>query len=117
MPDNSILDLTRLEEAFEDDVAGIADLLDMALETGKKHVDALRDGIADHDLNKVARAAHGVKGSASNIGASAVTEIANAIDDLARGSVWEDIPALTDDLEAAYAELRATVVAYRRAVL
>lgn len=116
MPDKSILDLTRLEEAFEDDVNGIADLLEMALETGAKHVRAMREGIAVHEIEKVARAAHGVKGSASNIGAPAVTDVAKAIDERARAANWDGIPALADRLEVAYADLRNEVASYRAAI-
>lgn len=116
MPDKSILDLSRLEEAFEDDVVGIADLLEMALETGAKHVRSMREGIEAHEIEKVSRAAHGVKGSASNIGAPAVTAVATSIEERARLGSWDDIPGLTDRLEATYAELRAAVGQYRAEV-
>jgi HPt (histidine-containing phosphotransfer) domain-containing protein len=115
--DSSVLDLTRLQEAFEDDVAGIADLLDMALGTGAKHTKALIDAIAARDLTLVGRAAHGIKGSASNIGAPKVTAVALAIEERARSADWDAINKLAADLEASYAELGRTVVAYRAEVL
>src|ERR1700694_3175425 len=79
LPDKAILDITRLEEAFEDDTAGIAELLEMALETGKKHRAALEEGLAAGDAAVVARAAHGIKGSAGNIGANVVYGLATEL--------------------------------------
>ena len=84
LQDSEILDLSRLVEAFEDDTAGIADLLDMALETGAKHRLALADGVARGDAEVVRRAAHSIKGSASNIGAARVSSIAADIENQAR---------------------------------
>jgi HPt (histidine-containing phosphotransfer) domain-containing protein len=116
VPDKAILDLTRLQEAFDDDVIGIADLLDMALQTGRKHVGFMNDGIKNHSIETVARAAHGIKGSASNVGAGNVTLVATEIESRARAGSWDGVEALTRDLENAYEELRTTVVAYRAEV-
>lgn len=112
MPDKDILNLARLEEAFEDDTEGIADLLGMALNTGMQHLERLRTGIADGDIGTVSRAAHGIKGSASNVGAGVVAEISGEIEERARSGVWEGIAGLTDQLEGAYAQLRTSVAAY-----
>jgi HPt (histidine-containing phosphotransfer) domain-containing protein len=112
----AVLDLSRLQEAFEDDVAGIADLLEMALGTGAKHTKTLRDGIAAADLTAVAKAAHGIKGSASNIGAPGVTAVAIQIEDRIRSGSWDGVAELAEALDAAYAALRETVADYRRAI-
>ena len=116
MPDKAILDLTRLQEAFDDDVIGIADLLDMALETGRKHVGFMNEGIKTHTIETIARAAHGIKGSASNVGAGNVTQVATQIEARARAGSWDGVEPLVRDLEHAYEELRKTVVAYRAEV-
>jgi len=116
LSDKSILDLSRLQEAFDDDVLGIADLLEMALATGAKHVRTLRDGIEQNDITIVSRAAHGIKGSASNVGAGNVTKVATAIEDRARAANWDGILPLADELESAYAQLRESVAAYRAEV-
>ncbi|HTD35266.1 MAG TPA: Hpt domain-containing protein, partial [Candidatus Elarobacter sp.] len=84
MPDRTILDITNLEEAFEDDTAGIAELLGMAMATGRKHRAALDAGLAAGDATMVARAAHGIKGSAGNIGANVVYRLATELDARAR---------------------------------
>jgi HPt (histidine-containing phosphotransfer) domain-containing protein len=113
VPDKAILDLSRLQEAFDDDVIGIADLLDMALATGRKHVAAMNEGVRSHTIEMVARAAHGIKGSASNVGAGNVTAVATEIETRSRAGSWDGIEQLARDLEAAYAELGTRVKEYR----
>ncbi len=113
MPDNEVLDLTRLEEAFEDDTAGIADLLDMALQTGAKHRSSLVQGIAAGDAAAVAKAAHGIKGSAGNIGANHVYRLATELDARARTGDISDARERVDAIDAAYARVAEEVRAYR----
>ncbi len=113
MPDKRILDLERLEEAFEDDTAGIAELLDMALATGAKHRQALAEGIASGDAEVVRRAAHSIKGSAGNIGANLVMRLAAELDERARAGDLSDAPARVEAIDAAYAEVAEEVRAYR----
>jgi len=117
LPDSAILDLSRLREAFEDDDAGIIELLEMALETGAKHVERLKSALAEGDARSVARAAHGIKGSASNIGALEVTRISATIEDQARNDRLDGVTQLAAQLEGAYAELRQTVRDYRTEAL
>lgn len=116
MQDNQILDLTRLEEVFEDDRAGIAELLEMALETGAKHRQALDEGLAGGDATAVARAAHGIKGSAGNIGASRVAALATELDQRARTGNLEGAKERIEAIGAAYEELAGRVRAYRDAI-
>jgi HPt (histidine-containing phosphotransfer) domain-containing protein len=113
LPDKSVLDLWRLQEAFEDDVTGIADLLDMALETGRKHRTALHEGLAAGDASVVARAAHGIKGSAGTIGATAVYALAADLDARARTGNLEGARESVAAIDAAYARVADEVRAYR----
>jgi len=111
-----VLDLWRLEEAFENDTAGIADLLEMALETGRKHRAALEAGLAAGDANVVARAAHGIKGSAGTIGATAVYALAMELDARARTGNLDGARERVDAIDAAYAKVADEVRAYRASV-
>ena len=108
-----MLDLWRLEEAFEDDTTGIADLLEMALETGRKHCAALEAGLAAGDAAVVARAAHGIKGSAGNIGANVVYRLATELDARARTGDLDGARGRIDAINAAYARVAEEVRAYR----
>lgn len=116
LPDKTILDLTRLEEAFEDDTDGIAELLDMALETGAKHRRVLREGIAANDADVVRKAAHGIKGSAGNMGATRVMELAAELEARARAGDLTGASASVDAIDAAYDAVAGEVRAYRAAL-
>ncbi len=116
LPDKAILDIARLEEAFEDDVAGIAELLEMAMETGRKHRAALAQALANADASGVARAAHGIKGSAGNIGANVVYGLATELDARARTGSLEGARERIEAIDAAYARVEEEVRAYRAAV-
>jgi HPt (histidine-containing phosphotransfer) domain-containing protein len=116
LPDKEILDITRLEEAFEDDRNGIADLLDMALETGRKHRRALEEGLAAGDASVVARAAHGIKGSSGNIGANVVYRLAMDLDGRARTGDLDGARESIEAIDAAYARVADEVRAYRASI-
>ena len=76
MGDTPILEISRLEEIFEDDTAGIADLLEAAMGTGATNQATLRDALGRHALDDVMRAAHAIKGSTANIGGNEVAAAA-----------------------------------------
>jgi len=107
-----VLNLERLQEAYEDDRAAIANLLGLARETELRYITALHEAIAKGEIRGVARAAHSIKGSASNIGAQRVSRIAADIEDQAKLEHWERIPALTEELERSYAELSSHITQY-----
>jgi HPt (histidine-containing phosphotransfer) domain-containing protein len=107
-----VLNLERLEEAYDDDRPAIANLLALARETELRYITALRDGMARADLRAVARAAHSIKGSASNIGATGVSRIAADIEEQARHDRWEGIAVFADELDRRYAELTVRIAAY-----
>jgi HPt (histidine-containing phosphotransfer) domain-containing protein len=109
---DDVLNLTRLEEAYDDDRAAIASLLGLARETESRYIRALREAIAQADLRAVARAAHSIKGSASNIGATRVSRIAADIEDQARRERWDGIAGFADDLDRGYAELTSRIAEY-----
>ncbi len=95
------------------DTAGIADLLEAAMQTGAAHQAALREGIERGALDDVMRAAHAIKGSSANIGGNEVAAFAADIETAARAGTWDGIAENAQNLDAAYDRLRAAVVAYR----
>jgi HPt (histidine-containing phosphotransfer) domain-containing protein len=116
MGDTPILEISRLEEIFEDDAAGIADLLEAAMETGAKNQASLRDGLARGVLDDVMRAAHAIKGSTANIGGNEVAAVAGRIEAAARAQTWDGIEPGVTELDVAYERLREAVRAYRAGV-
>jgi HPt (histidine-containing phosphotransfer) domain-containing protein len=113
MPDTPILEISRLEEIFEDDTAGIADLLEAAMATGATTQAALRDAFERRALNDVMRAAHSIKGSSANVGGNEVAEVAGRIEAAARAGTWNGIEPALIELDEAYERLRGAVRAYR----
>lgn len=113
MTPDDVLNLSRLEEAFGDDRAGIANLLGMACATELRYLAALREAIANADIRAVASAAHSIKGSASNIGAIQMSRVAADIEDLARRQSWDGIAEHAAQLERRYDEVCARVEMYR----
>ncbi|MGA2395622.1 MAG: Hpt domain-containing protein [Candidatus Lustribacter sp.] len=113
MGDTPILEISRLEEIFEDDTAGIADLLEAAMGTGAANQATLRDAVARRQLDEVMRAAHAIKGSTANIGGNEVAALAARIEDAARAQTWDGIEPATIELDQAYERLREAVRAYR----
>ena len=112
MGDTPILEISRLEEIFEDDRAGIVDLLEAAMRTGETYQQALRDGLRRQDLNDVMRAAHAIKGSSANVGGNEVADVSARIENAARAGTWDGIAADADELDRAYDRLRGAVRSY-----
>ncbi len=88
----------------------------MALETGKKHRRAIEAGLDANDATAVARGAHGIKGSAGNIGANVVYRLAAELDERARTGSLDGARERVDAIDAAYARVAEEVRAYRARV-
>lgn len=114
--DTPILEISRLVEIFEDDTAGIVELLESAMKTGAGYQEALRTGLAQQELDDVMRAAHAIKGSASNVGGNEVAEVAARIENAARAATWNGIADDALALDRAYDRLREAIQAYRAEV-
>lgn len=116
MGDTPILEISRLEEIFEDDREGIADLLEAAMGTGAANQATLRDALERHVLDDVMRASHAIKGSTANIGGNEVAAVAGRIETAARANTWDGIEPAAIELDAAYERLRGAVRAYRAGI-
>jgi HPt (histidine-containing phosphotransfer) domain-containing protein len=116
MGDTAILEISRLEEIFEDDTAAIADLLEAAMGTGATNQATLRDALGRRVLGDVMRAAHAIKGSTANIGGNEVAAAAAIIEDAARAQTWDGIEPAAIELDLAYERLREAVRAYRAGI-
>jgi HPt (histidine-containing phosphotransfer) domain-containing protein len=116
MGDTPILQISRLEEIFEDDTAAIADLLEAAMGTGVTNQATLHGALARRALDDVMRAAHAIKGSAANIGGNEVAAAAAVIEDAARAQTWDGIEPAAIELDQAYERLREAVRAYRAGI-
>jgi HPt (histidine-containing phosphotransfer) domain-containing protein len=116
MGDTPILEISRLEEVFEDDTTAIADLLEAAMGTGATNQASLHDALTRHALGDVMRAAHAIKGSTANIGGNEVAAVAALIENAARAQTWDGIEPAVIELDLAYERLREAVRAYRAGI-
>lgn len=85
----------------------VCEMIDLFLENAPKQLGAARIGMQAGDLVMVHRAAHSLKSSAGNFGAEALRELAGRIERLTGENKADTLPALLDELEAAFAQTRS----------
>ena len=74
------LDLVMLGELKEVMEEGFALLIETFIEDSEKHINNIASALASHDGESVRRAAHSLKGSASNIGALQLTDSCRSLE-------------------------------------
>ncbi len=99
------LDFSRLTEIFEDDREGIVDVLRACATYVRAAVVDLERLARAGDVEGVARAAHGIKGSCANVGALACERAASMVQSAARdgtirAEVVREFARLLADLDA-----------------
>lgn len=82
-------------------------LIDVFLKNVPERIGAARAGERAGDLEAVEQAAHALKSSAGNLGAARLRDLAARIEDLAEARGSEGLSALLDELETAFAAVRA----------
>ena len=92
--------LRELTAPGEPDV--LADVLQLFLEEFPKKLRTLQAAMEAGDAEQVARAAHSLKGSSGNIGASSMLDICGRIDDFARAGDLEKLTPLVGQLTDEY---------------
>ena len=86
----------------------VVELLSTYLRDSLEYIGRAQSAIAGHDLAALASAAHGMKGSVANFGASRAVELADALQQSAKSGV--PLPALQvqfESLQRELAEVRA----------
>lgn len=102
MLDNQALE--RLRKLGGDRLAGR--MIALFLETGPERIQAARAGERAGDFDQVRRAAHSLKSSAGNIGATSLQAIADRLEQHAEAGQAEPVFRLVNELEMAFAEVR-----------
>lgn len=104
--DPDVLDRLRaLNVEGEPDM--VAEVLALFLEDTPPRLAAIRAAAAAANATDLQRAAHGLKGSAGNVGALAMHRLCDELEQLGRlGAGVEDVPALVAHLDAAFALVR-----------
>ena len=92
----------------------LRELTALFLEECPKHLNAMRQAIAERDAQKLQHTAHALKGSAAVISAQEVQATAQRIESAAREQNWDEISRSCRDLEIAAERLRRTLEAFVR---
>jgi two-component system sensor histidine kinase/response regulator len=79
-----VIDRTSVFEHFEDDVELIRDIAQLFLDACPRRLSAIREAIALGDGQALQAAAHSLRGSASNFGATAVVALALQLEAMGR---------------------------------
>jgi signal transduction histidine kinase/CheY-like chemotaxis protein len=114
------LDEHRLEELAEMGAAAlplIQRAIDNFVDGVSDHVEVLRGALARADAATLRSAAHRLKGSAANLGALRVAELARHLEELAEADRLEDAEAVLDDLVDALDEASTGLADYQLAAV
>lgn len=103
MPSTDVIDpaaLERLQKWGGPRLLG--QMIRLFLENAPERLREVREGFESDELERVERASHGLKSSAANLGATAVTELARRMEEAARDGGKEEARSLLAPLEDAY---------------
>lgn len=87
-------------------------MVEAYLEDAVEYIQSIKEGFADGDKDKVAKAAHPLKSSSSGLGLSAFGELAKRIEYTARGCIenntsLDSISNDVNELEDAYTQVKS----------
>ena len=101
LAESPAIELGRLTEMFGDDLAVVDELLTVFRESMPKQRDALMREVRDRGT-RLQRITHELRGSASNIGALHLADLAGQIESLAGGNAWQEIESLAARIDAEF---------------
>ena len=108
--DPKVIDNLRdLSEGADDDP--VIELVELFLDDAPQRIHQMRQGLQRQDQDFARVAAHSLKGSARNLGALALSQVAEEIEDFVRNGEWEkaeaDMGRVQTELETLTTELAA----------
>ena len=111
MPTDTPIDPEAIENLRalnpDDDGAFLKDIIGIFLEDTPQRIDELKQCLASFDQPKFTRAAHSIKGSASNLGARLVRATAEQLEHQSRNSGLGGLEPLIAKLESDFATAKA----------
>lgn len=97
--------LANLQTIAGGDPGFVAEIVQMFSEDTPPHLDELDNAAAAGDATRLAKVAHGLKGSASNFGAAYFRTLTERIEHLAKTGDLAAAPAAIADLRTEYARV------------
>jgi len=105
MSEQPILDLAITERLHGWGGVELVDkLISLFLENTPAKMAEIRDGLTTGEIQRIERAAHSLKSSAGNLGASRMHYLAAEMEELAAAEEESRLPELVSSLEAAHTE-------------
>lgn len=92
----------------------VAEMIDLFLGYAPGKVAAARTAVDAGDLRAVEMAVHALKSGAANLGAVVVRDLAEQMELLARQNKGETLPALQQELEAAFVQAKTRLQTVRQ---
>jgi CheY-like chemotaxis protein/HPt (histidine-containing phosphotransfer) domain-containing protein len=114
----NVLDPAAMEALLE--VLGgeremLVEIIESVLEVAPSLLDRLHQGIAQNNLAEVRTAAHSLKSSSKDFGASRLAELCQTLEDMAKAGVLEDAAELATQVEIEYKQVKAALETVRAA--
>lgn len=89
----------------EGDASLLTDLIQMFLEDAPVKLNSIKTGFAKRDMHQVEKAAHSMKGSAGNLGATEVQNLCDQLQRACRTPNPEEIAGLVAQLEVPFTQV------------
>lgn len=93
----------------EDDPALFVELIGIFLQDAPQRIDELRRALATSDVKLLERAAHTLKSSCANVGATSLSEVCKRMEEHARFGRTQEIPALYDETQRLWPRVEAAL--------
>ena len=103
--------IEELRSLNPEDDSFLRDLIQIYLEDSPQRIAEIEQSLADNDAERLTRAAHSLKGSSANFGATELRAVSEQIEKLGRQQALGMVPAQMANLKAAYAQVKADLEA------
>ena len=103
--------LAMLRELDDGDGGLLASIVDEYVAGAQRNLEVLREAVAEGDPEAVERAAHALKGSSANVGATLLTELTAHLEALGRARALGGAAPMVDDVEREYERVRTALTA------
>jgi CheY-like chemotaxis protein len=116
MVDHQVLDPTALETLLEivgGEPALLGELIDSFLEEAPPLVDTLRQALEQGDAAELSRAAHTIKSSSNDFGATTLAELCQELETMGKAGTLDGAAELVTHVEDEYEQVRVALEAVR----
>ena len=111
---SEIIDLKDFMERVQDDKELLVELLDIFQEDFVSKRQVLGEAVKTNDLNKIKEVAHGLKGASGNISAKEMHTNFLKLEELAKNSDFNQMPALLQNIDGQFEQIKQFTVKYKK---